>query len=193
MRNKYYVYILQNPRKPLKYNTDKYGLKYEPFYVGKGTGNRAESHYQNSGSFGSLHNMKLLDELLKLKSYGKKPIISKVFTTFEEGKAYEKEEEIIISNNRTCMYILIISACTSYMLNHTYIGYTIHAYIAYPINAYVGIYIHIYIYITSMHIFMRVSNAILMHTLAAILLTYNNTMLHAYMFYILFIIYWILY
>lgn len=95
MKNQYYVYVLQNPRKPLKYNTDKYGLKYEPFYVGKGQGGRADIHYINSISYNSSHNSKLLDELTRLRTYGVKPVVTKVFFTRDESKAYDKEEELI--------------------------------------------------------------------------------------------------
>lgn len=96
MNKKYYVYVLQNPRKPLKFSlSDKYGLKYEPFYVGKGSGSRAEIHYENFVNKRESHNTKLLAEITKLESYGVQPIVSKIFESYSEQDAYEKESEVI--------------------------------------------------------------------------------------------------
>jgi len=95
MRQEYYVYVLQNPRKPLRFNTDKYGLKYEPFYVGKGSGRRAEIHYENFISYNTSHNGRLLSELTMLKSWGVKPIVTKILVTYDEQTAYDKEAELI--------------------------------------------------------------------------------------------------
>lgn len=41
---RYYVYIYLDPRKPGKYIYGKYEFDYEPFYVGKGHGNRINQH-----------------------------------------------------------------------------------------------------------------------------------------------------
>jgi hypothetical protein len=95
MKETYYVYVLQNPKKPLRFSTDKYGLKYEPFYVGKGSGDRSEVHYEGVISRNSSHNQKLTSEINKLRTYGVKPVVTKVFITKDEEKAYEKESEII--------------------------------------------------------------------------------------------------
>lgn len=96
MTETYYVYVLQNPKKPLRFNTDKYGLKYEPFYVGKGKGNRAEIHFENFMAYSTSHNVKLLSELTKLRSYGVQPVISKIFFSDKEEEAYRVEQEAII-------------------------------------------------------------------------------------------------
>lgn len=47
MERKYYTYIYLDPRKPGKYeytlkNEETIRFDYEPFYVGKGTGNRID-------------------------------------------------------------------------------------------------------------------------------------------------------
>jgi hypothetical protein len=94
-KKKFYVYVLQNPKKPLRFNSDSYKLKYEPFYVGKGSGSRAEVHYNNFLKKGESHNTKLLAEITKLKSYGVQPLISKIFESYDEEKVYEKEAELI--------------------------------------------------------------------------------------------------
>jgi hypothetical protein len=95
MKEEYYVYILQNPKKPLRFSTDKYGLEYEPFYVGKGKGDRSEVHYNNLVSRNDSHNGRLWAELSKLRSYGVEPVVSKIYFTDDESEAYEKEGEVI--------------------------------------------------------------------------------------------------
>jgi len=95
MNNQYYVYILQNPKKPLRYRTDKYKLEFEPFYVGKGTGNRSDIHLENVINKNEAHSSKLWAEINLIRSYGKEPVITKLCITRDEDKAYEKESEII--------------------------------------------------------------------------------------------------
>lgn len=40
----YYCYILLDPTKPGKFQYENFSFEYEPFYVGKGKGNRIDSH-----------------------------------------------------------------------------------------------------------------------------------------------------
>lgn len=48
--NKYYNYILLDPRKPQKWSYKDYTFDFLPFYVGKGSGNRVRAHYWDSES-----------------------------------------------------------------------------------------------------------------------------------------------
>ena len=83
----YYVYELWNPITNL------------PFYVGKGTGNRAEKH------------VKYLDErdcslkanvIRKILAEGKVPEIRKVMHTENKDEAYEEEKRLIAFYGRRC-------------------------------------------------------------------------------------------
>lgn len=91
----YYVYVLQNPKKPLRFKTDKYGLEYEPFYVGKGKGDRSNVHLNSVVKRDTAHNSRLLAEILMIQSYGMDPIVTKVFLNLDEEKSYELESEVI--------------------------------------------------------------------------------------------------
>lgn len=48
--NKYYNYMLLDPRKPYKWNYKGIQISYLPFYVGKGSNSRVSDHYRNSCS-----------------------------------------------------------------------------------------------------------------------------------------------
>ena len=55
-RRDFYVYIYLDPRKPGEYVYDDLKFDFEPFYVGKGIGNRLNRHiylykYDNCNSF----------------------------------------------------------------------------------------------------------------------------------------------
>jgi len=43
-KNRFYVYALLDPRKPGRYVYETWEFDHEPFYVGKGSGNRIICH-----------------------------------------------------------------------------------------------------------------------------------------------------
>lgn len=91
----YYVYVLQNPKKPLRFKTDKYGLEYEPFYVGKGKGGRSDVHLSSVLKRDTAHNSRLWAEISMIQSYGMNPVVTKLYINLDEDKAYELESEVI--------------------------------------------------------------------------------------------------
>ena len=91
----YYVYILQDSTKKL-YQKDKYNLKFKPFYVGKGKGNRSQVHEYNAVTHNNSHNTSLLSEILKIRSKGGEVIVTKVFFDEDEELVYNKEKDVIL-------------------------------------------------------------------------------------------------
>ena len=47
----FYVYVLLDPRKPGTFKYGKYTFPYEPFYVGKGKGQRVHAHYLRANTW----------------------------------------------------------------------------------------------------------------------------------------------
>lgn len=91
---KYYVYIYLDPRKPGIFTYGEFTFNFEPFYVGKGNGNRYLSHLQESTIKKSNDSPKVA-KILKLKSLNLKPVILKVKYFTDEMKAYHEEVELI--------------------------------------------------------------------------------------------------
>lgn len=71
--NVYYVYAYLDPRKPGKFKYDNYKFDYEPFYIGKGKGNRYKIHlgmYDNNNyknnKIRKIINNKMIPIILKI-------------------------------------------------------------------------------------------------------------------------------
>lgn len=69
----HYVYIYTDPRKPGKFIYEDFIFEFEPFYVGKGVGNRYKRHLNNS-SLNSNHNPHKEAKLKKLIKLGYDPL-----------------------------------------------------------------------------------------------------------------------
>lgn len=88
----YYAYVLCDPRKPGRFKFDNMVLKYEPFYVGKGKGNRAEQHLAEA-RLTSTRTYKL-HVLRQILGAGLEPVIYRT-PLINEARAFEREQELI--------------------------------------------------------------------------------------------------
>lgn len=97
MSNDYYIYVYLDPRKSGIFNYGALSFSYEPFYVGKGKGDRWASHIReitNSWKPRQSHHHKY-NKIKKILSEGFMPIVQKLLSNLEEKEAYLREEEII--------------------------------------------------------------------------------------------------
>ncbi len=87
MENKYYVYFLLDPRN-----------FYLPFYIGKGSGDRCYSHYEETRL--TCYNLYKFNKIQKLKSLGYKPKILIFADNLTSQEAYDIEEQQILKFGR---------------------------------------------------------------------------------------------
>lgn len=84
MKNKFYVYILLDPRKSGQYVYKNFCFDFEPFYIGKGCGRRIDHHCANSRLKDKTYkNCKIK----KILSEGIKPIQIKLLENLTEKQA----------------------------------------------------------------------------------------------------------
>ena len=87
----YYVYLYLNPLKEGKFCFGKTIVKYEPFYVGKGKGNRLNIHNKIIDK----HNKLKQHVINKIKSNNKNPIIIMPYKNISEYSAFRLERYFI--------------------------------------------------------------------------------------------------
>lgn len=92
--NKYYNYILLDPRKPFTWEFNSIKFEYLPFYVGKGSGTRYKDHYRPSNikNDSNIHKKNLL---LKLQQGGYIPKYVILNKNSSESDALNNEIYII--------------------------------------------------------------------------------------------------
>lgn len=103
--NKFYVYIYLDPRKPGKYTYGDYSFDYEPFYVGKGSGNRIKGHLWEANSVlkNELNketkpnlNWSKINKILKIyRETGDWPILKKMINNISESEAFKYESKVV--------------------------------------------------------------------------------------------------
>lgn len=91
MEKIFYVYVYLDPTKNGKYQFDDINFEYEPFYVGKGKGNRMYSHLECNDIHNEYKNRKI-SKILKLGYF---PIIVKYKENLSEVEALEFEKLLI--------------------------------------------------------------------------------------------------
>ena len=90
----FYTYCYLDPRKPGDYNYGSYHFDYEPFYIGKGKGDRIKVHLrEDANSSYNPHKVRKIQKIIK--ETGNNPIIYKLNENLEEQEAHSKEVELI--------------------------------------------------------------------------------------------------
>lgn len=91
----FYVYALLDPRKPGDYQYGKWKFDHEPFYIGKGKGNRANSHFilKQDEQGGNLHKRRKILKIIR--ETGEAPTICFKRTNLGEKDAHELEAKLI--------------------------------------------------------------------------------------------------
>lgn len=92
--NIFYVYCYLDPRKPGQFSYGDFEFKYEPFYIGKGKGDRLNDHLRTD--FKNTTNPIKTNKILKIiNDTGSIPIIFKIYENLEESIANELEIKLI--------------------------------------------------------------------------------------------------
>lgn len=97
--SEHYVYVFLDPRRPGTYKFDSAEFDHEPFYVGKGRGNRAQNNLRSSKK----RNPSTAKELRihEILAEGRNVIVVKVVTELTNEAAFELEAKLIDEIKRT--------------------------------------------------------------------------------------------
>jgi hypothetical protein len=93
MEEKFYVYIYLDPRKPGNYCYDNLSFNFEPFYIGKGSGNRINVGLNDRNTFKSNITKAIYKE-------GLKPILLKIIENINERESFLLETELVLKIGR---------------------------------------------------------------------------------------------
>jgi len=89
MCDEFYVYVYLDPRKPGKYIFDDLIFDHEPFYVGKGKGDRFKVHlYESVIKKSKIRYYKIK----KIRESGVEPIIIKLYENLKENISFNLEK-----------------------------------------------------------------------------------------------------
>lgn len=91
--NKYYTYVYLDPRKPGKYVYSGHTFNHEPFYVGKGCGDRLNEHLTKE--LNHTYNTFKSSKIKKILNGNENPLILKVKENMLEDEAYSYEMFLI--------------------------------------------------------------------------------------------------
>jgi len=96
----YYVYAYLDPRKPGEYIYGDYSFTHEPFYIGKGKGNRKSVHFREALRCSIAPSAKT-NKIRKLIKLGMTPIIDIVCDNLSNDEAFNIEAALILSIGRS--------------------------------------------------------------------------------------------
>ena len=99
--NRFYVYAFLDPRKPGNYKYGEYEFNYEPFYIGKGSGDRVHSHFEPS-VLAKKNNSYKDNKIRSIQKINKNIIICIFVNHLIENKSFEIEIEMIKKIGRRC-------------------------------------------------------------------------------------------
>jgi hypothetical protein len=108
-RRDFYVYVLLDPRKPGHFKHGRWKFSYEPFYVGKGSGNRVLAHVQRLRSTKACSK---LYKILKILTTGQPILFSIKKRNLTEKAAFNLEILLISKIGRK-------DTCSGPLTNHT--------------------------------------------------------------------------
>ena len=93
-QNIFYVYVYLDPRKMGKFIYGDYEFDYEPFYVGKGKGNRSQHHLWEYNLKNDNNKIKV-NKINKIKKNNNEIIIIKIVENTSEEIAFSLEKNLI--------------------------------------------------------------------------------------------------
>lgn len=93
--NEFYIYAYLDPRKPGTFNYGSYNFDYEPFYVGKGSGDRLYHHLNEAKKNRLVKNPHKFYRLRKMLSENAQPEIIKYIDNLTEDEAFKIEEDMV--------------------------------------------------------------------------------------------------
>jgi len=122
MKSDYYVYAYLDPRKPGEYIYDDIKFDFEPFYIGKGTGNRLFQGFKDPNNTNSKKS-----KINEIRNYGLEPIAIKIYDNLSENISYELEKQAIIKIGREKTKSVLVNkskgstSCKKIKLNEFYL------------------------------------------------------------------------
>lgn len=102
---RYYIYALLDTRRPGKFKYGRYEFSHQPFYIGKGTGDRVNAHFRNA--FNDSHHLSNKTKRGRIRKIiqetGENPGIVKLHSRLTQDSSYKREARIIRLIGRKCV------------------------------------------------------------------------------------------
>ena len=97
-----YIYVYLDSRKKGSYSYGEYHFEYEPFYVGKGIGDRHLSHLKVANGSRSGKNNLIVSKIRSILNDGSEPIILKIVENLTKDNYDGYEKSIIKTIGKSC-------------------------------------------------------------------------------------------